>query len=1042
MLAYVWRDLVRNPRRTAASMLGITLGIGLFSALLFFDDGSGATLTRRAIAPLALDMQAVINRPLGRSLRFEERLVAPTSLQPGQEADVVLTVVNDAPVAANEVVVSGEPPPPLTYVAGTTRKEVTGGGLQEVADVRAQSPLAQGLARTGLNLGTLAPGVKVTLTYRARAAAEVPRLQELPLQGRVSSREDVVPVRSNAAAQLPAARLEDEIGRLPGVAAADALSYVDLPGGSLAGGGSVVRDPVRVFAFGPSYQAHHPSVRVATGGFEPERAMVSAEAARALAVGTGASLTLTLPSAATPLTLPVSGIVDLAQARPLFSSRKTSKLDDFLYVPNVVIVDPPTFERSVVPAFRAIAAAEGNVVRSLPVAEIDVLVDRSRLDAGPARALAQTTAVARAIERVAPGQLALIDNISNTLTVARDDAAVGRRMFVFLGLPGILLAVLLTAYAGGILAATQRREQAVLRLRGADRSRLLRMLVAKAVALALAGSVLGTGTGLIAATLTLGRDEMAAASAGDLVTSTLLAIAAGGLATSLTLCLPGAWTLRHAVQQERREVAGSPVPAWWRWRLDLVLLGLAALAEVVALATGALDAPRVDVSEGRPAVLPGRLLVAPLVAWLGGTLLTARLVTAVAGRLPLGASSDFGPLLRGTLFRSMRRRSWAVATGGVGVALVLSFTVALAVFASTYDATKADDARFTVGSDLRVTSSVLSPRPRPSSTDAALQVDGVASVAPVVFKLENAVLVAAFNQDRKDLAAIDAASFERTAALSNAFFEDMTVEEALEELRSDPGGLLVDAETADDLSVEEGDEVEVLLARGTDQQTLEPFRVVGIFERFPGFPQGTNLVANLATYQAATGLTAADFFLVRASDSSPGGLARVEAALREGPGRLGPLDVETTRTALNRDQSSLTALDLNGLSDLDSAFASLMCAAVVGIFVFALLLQRRREYVTLRAVGLPIRSLLALVLGEAALVALAGLLTGMAVGIGMARLLVHVLRPLFLLDPVPTLPVGRLVLVAALPLSAAIASALVATFALRRLPATEVLREG
>ena len=74
MLTYVWRDLVRNPRRTLATMVGIALGVGLFSGVLFFIDGSGATMTERALAPLALDMQRVLSSPLGRNLRLEETI--------------------------------------------------------------------------------------------------------------------------------------------------------------------------------------------------------------------------------------------------------------------------------------------------------------------------------------------------------------------------------------------------------------------------------------------------------------------------------------------------------------------------------------------------------------------------------------------------------------------------------------------------------------------------------------------------------------------------------------------------------------------------------------------------------------------------------------------------------------------------------------------------------------------------------------------------------------------------------------------------------
>ena len=96
---------------------------------------------------------------------------------------------------------------------------------------------------------------------------------------------------------------------------------------------------------------------------------------------------------------------------------------------------------------------------------------------------------------------------------------------------------------------------------------------------------------------------------------------------------------------------------------------------------------------------------------------------------------------------------------------------------------------------------------------------------------------------------------------------------------------------------------------------------------------------------------------------------RAVAALRSGPGEADPIDIESTETALDKDQSSLTALNVQGLVDLDSLFTLLMSAAAIAIFVFGLMLQRRREYVTLLAQGMQGRELQALVLGEAALVA-------------------------------------------------------------------------
>ena len=121
MRSYVWRDLTRNPRRTLASLTGVTLGVALFASILFFVDGSGATMTQRAIAPLALDMQRVLDAPLGGGLRLEQRISPAGGLRRGRPATITLTVRNPGAVPANEVVVNDEPPAPLRYEPGTTR---------------------------------------------------------------------------------------------------------------------------------------------------------------------------------------------------------------------------------------------------------------------------------------------------------------------------------------------------------------------------------------------------------------------------------------------------------------------------------------------------------------------------------------------------------------------------------------------------------------------------------------------------------------------------------------------------------------------------------------------------------------------------------------------------------------------------------------------------------------------------------------------------------------------------------------------------------
>ena len=126
-------------------------------------------------------------------------------------------------------------------------------------------------------------------------------------------------------------------------------------------------------------------------------------------------------------------------------------------------------------------------------------------------------------------------------------------------------------------------------------------------------------------------------------------------------------------------------------------------------------------------------------------------------------------------------------------------------------------------------------------------------MSPVVSKLENSVLISRYNQDAKQLTAIDPASFAQVAPLSDSFFVDRSAASAMAALRADPRGLLIDSQTADDLSIETGDRVKVVLARGTKRETMKAFQVLGLFERFPGFPQGTNIIANLNYYERTTG---------------------------------------------------------------------------------------------------------------------------------------------------------------------------------------------
>ena len=74
--------------------------------------------------------------------------------------------------------------------------------------------------------------------------------------------------------------------------------------------------------------------------------------------------------------------------------------------------------------------------------------------------------------------------------------------------------------------------------------------------------------------------------------------------------------------------------------------------------------------------------------------------------------------------------------------------------------------------------------------------------------------------------------------------------------------------------------------------------------------------------------------------------------------------------------------------------------------------------------------------------AIGGALTGALIGVGTARLLVYVLRPLFILEPPVAVPVGQLVALAMTPIAAAAASSLWAEKTMAGIDPTELLRES
>jgi putative ABC transport system permease protein len=1032
LLSFTLRDLVRNPRRTLASVVGVALAVGLFSGIVFFVDSSAATMTQRAIAPVTIDMEAGVISPMASPLGLIEA-VNVTSLTAGQTATLTLTVTNTGNRPFTSVHVKDELPIQLAYVAGSTT--LNGRPVADVARAPAAdgSPAIESPLIGGLGAGDLAARSASTVTYKAQANVAVPAVQALALRGTVSSREEPAPAAANAPAALNLGDLATQLSKLQGVATVDPLGTLDLAAGSLKAGTLAVNQPLRVFAFDPAFPTHYPMVRITGGSYSTGTALLSTDAAAALGVAPGSTVDLNVPGRAQPIQLKVGGVADFSRADALFASRSADNQGEFVQVPNVIAVGTDLFANTILPALRVDAASSTPVLKASPTLELDLHVDRARLASDPSTAAVFTQGLKRSIERTAPGQVSVIDNLSDALTGAKGDSILAKILFVFLGLPGVLLAAYLSRYAGGLLAQAQRRERATLRTRGARPEHLMRALTYNTIFVAAAGSLLGLGLGFGALFLIFGGASLAGAAPGSFLLSALLSVVAGVSTTGVALYLPGARSLRREAGEERREMeAAAGVPAWLRLRLDFALLAAATIVGVITYLSGGF---KPTPAEGQSVSLSFYTLLAPLLGWVGATLLAVRLLLVAAGRAPDRRNGRFGGLTAGTLGRSLKRRSGSIAAGVIAISLAVAFGSSLAIFVATYQAEKQADARFVVGSDLRVTTSALTPQ----SSDFASQLRVAGVTGSTAVAQTSSALV---GTDKRALVAIDPANFQSLAQMPDSFFSGLSADSAMAALKSDPAGILISTELARTFNVQTGDQVKVQLTDRTGKRVPVTFHAIGLFKNFAGFPQGIDLVANIAFYQSATGSNNADFFLVKTADPNQAAVDAVAALLKAGPGQKTPLLVETTVGAINKDQSTLAALNLRGLGSLESLYTVLISAAGIAIFVFGLLLQRRKEYVTMRALGIRFGQLRSLVLGEAGLVAILSLVVGGTVGTAMAYMFVQILGSLFTIPPTAlTFPAQQLVTLAVLVLGGMGVSGLLAARSLARLSPVELLRE-
>lgn len=720
--------------------------------------------------------------------------------------------------------------------------------------------------------------------------------------------------------------------------------------------------------------------------------LLAQQTAANLHATTGTAITVARPGAG-PVTLRVAGVVDLPQADSLFQ-RVGSTAQPTAPPDNVVLLDQASFDR----------LWGSPAVRTAAAVTTQVHVRRGQLlPTAPAAAYTEVIGAAKNLEARLNGAVTIGDNLGSALAAARQDAAYAQLLFLFLGVPGAVVAALVTAAVAGAGTGRRRREQGLLRTRGLSARQVIGLTVVESAVVGIAG----TAVGLLAAQLWArqaagGGGISGAAGSGQSVPLgwAALAAAAGLLVSGLTVALPAARDLRvRTVLDLRAHIRPDRSPRWMRWGLDFALLTAALL---VFRATASNGYSLVLAPEGVPAISVDYWgFLAPTFLWLGGLLLIWRVGILVLrrGRAALTAASrPLSGRLAVSTGAGLSRNRRPLVRSIVLLAAAVSFAASTAVFNATYQQQAGADAQLTNGADVAVT---VSPGTvvHPAAAAGLTGTPGVRRVEPLQHRL------AYVGNDLQDLYGIRPDTIGSATTLQNTYFQGATAREVLATLARTPDGVLVSAETVKDYQLHLGDTVNLRLQDGpTGSRRAVPFRYVGVVNEFPTAPRDSFFVTNAAYVTRMSGSDAVGTFLV---DTGGRNQPAVAAALQA---RLGTTAAVTDLTQVRGTiGSSLTAVDLRSLTRIELAFAVLLAAAAGGLVLALELAERRRSQAIARVLGATRRQLRGSLLVEALVVGIGGLGTGALLSWALSAMIVKVLTGVF--DPPPdslAVPAGYL----------------------------------
>jgi putative ABC transport system permease protein len=853
------------------------------------------------------------------------------------------------------------------------------------------------------SIGTFLAGSTASMTDRA--------LARVPLDWQVQASPRVT---------LP--QLVREVRSFPGVQTALPALYAQTTGyHASAGGTSSSASAGLVLGVPDGYRTAFPrELRQFVGA--RSGVLITQQMAANLGVGVGDRIFIGrsgMPDAS----VRVAGIVDFTAPQQLLLPAGVVASTQAPVPDNVLIVPAARWHA----LFDALAQSHPGLIRR----QVHANLAHGALPRDPSTAFTRALGLAKNLETRAAGGAIVQNNLAGALDAARGDSLYARVAFLFLGLPGALLAMLLTAAIAGAGADRRRRDQALLRARGATLAVLTRLALAESLLVGIVGGAVGLAAAMAIGAEAFGSTSFGAGSGASAVWagfSLLAAVVIAALAIALPACRDAR---RITVARARVTVPRAGGPWWGGYGLDLLAIAGAVL---VYRATSGGGAQIVLVAEGSTQVSVNYWsFLAPMLAWIGVALLSYRLAELALRRgrpLIARASRLLSGQLGGSVASSMFQQRSSIARALALIALTTCFAATTAAFNATYQQQAEADARLSNGADVVLAARSTSGLPA-SLRSSVARIPGVSASEPLQHRY------AYIGRDLQDLYGVDAQTIVRGARLQDSWFGGGTAASLFAKLVRTPNGVLLSEEVVHDYQLRPGDQLTMrLLDQGTRQARPVRFTYVGITKEFPTAPKDAYTIVNASYVARATHDPGVSTLLVQTGGGSPTEIGKRVRALAGSFASVS--DINTNRALI---ASSLTSVELRGLTRVELAFALVLTAAATGLLLWLGLADRRRTFAIAHALGARSRQLGGFVWTETCFVTAGGIVLGGIAAAALTWMHVKLLTGVF--DPPPTraaVPWTYLAELGAIALLAVVAAGVATLRALER-PPLETLRD-